>query len=200
MSVDFAHVAKQSGFGNIEKYFEWSRQVSRVLANPSLTGFINFRMGSQSINASGYKKVADAILQQKIVVFIQSGNFDTYNAIEDTLGLRSKDTNTIERQSFIIHEATHAVQDIHKFKIANAEFEAAGYLAQAIFLTRKRVKLTDLSTTSDELSAAMVVVDEWGKNWPTKVPQEDIDFIIDGIAKGGAYTNLNKQVPLDGLR
>ncbi|WP_425617373.1 hypothetical protein NA78x_001048 [Anatilimnocola sp. NA78] len=57
-----------------------------------------------------------------------------YNSSDDNLFIRKVNRTALQRQSTIVHEATHAIQDKSNVKLPRRDAEAAAHVAQAVML------------------------------------------------------------------
>lgn len=174
-----------------------------MLSNTKNTGFFNFQVGPVLINFSAYKEISKLILDRKIVLIQHNSPFDTYNYQTNTMTLRDWDTTSLSRRGLIIHEATHAIHD-HSCAagILNEEFEAAGFLAQAMFGVKHGITMEDADSgrRGQGLASAIAVVESWGNRWPKKISQDDLKVVIEGIETTGDYPELKQKIVFDGVK
>lgn len=103
-------------------------------------------------NVFGYKprdyaEIGMLIGQGKIPVVLNEGKIEGaaafYQLKANRLNLTSATAplNTPEHWATIVHEATHAIQDMKKWRMTLAEMEADAHFAQALFLHYKGSRL-----------------------------------------------------------
>ncbi len=174
--------------------------VATVLEDEEVTENINFNVGGQRIDRNAYLNVAKMIRAGKIQVRYAPGNFDTYDCATNTLTFKSYDTTSIPRRSFIVHEATHAIHDMGALKnVLNEDFEAASYIAQAIYLVGQGYKAGNLLSSDTELLEAMVTVEVWDSKYPDKISKKELEYMKKALQAGGNYSHIGKLVPLNGI-
>lgn len=104
-------------------------------------------------NVAGYKprdyaEIGSLIAQGKIPVVLNEGAIDGaaafYQLKANCLNLTAATAplNTPQHWSTIVHEATHAIQDMKKWKLTLAGMEADAHFAQALFLYYKGSQLS----------------------------------------------------------
>jgi len=122
-------------------------RVVAILGLPS-TMKINFSLGGQHIDASGFRRVAKAITAQQILVdvgVVHAGAAVSYDYDNDTLWLPNENygENVLNEQILIVHECVHAFSDITKYGLNpfhlnpthyESANEALAYVAQFLFL------------------------------------------------------------------
>ncbi len=103
--------------------------------------------------AAGYKpelyaEIGRKIYRGDIKVVLAEGNIDGAKAFYDlkqnrlNLTNATKALNTPAHWSTVVHEATHMIQDMKKWRMTLAEMEADAHFAQALFLYYKGSSLS----------------------------------------------------------
>ncbi len=113
--------------------------VQAVLRDPAVRR-IHFRIGPYAVTPAMFEQVAGLIGNGKLRVKIDPklGGGAEYDMAENTFYLRTATTDTVPKQSLIIHEAVHAGFDA--FCVRNmtvADSESAAYIAQCCFARLK---------------------------------------------------------------
>jgi hypothetical protein len=104
-----------------------------ILRDPSIR-HIRFFVGPINVNSDEYDKVSDYIEAGAITVTPVSGTTSKYRVQTDTLFTRTGDPSQINVRSNILHECTHIISDINKYKVGRLVDEVAAYLAQIAYL------------------------------------------------------------------
>ena len=109
-------------------------EVLEVLSDWTIRN-IRFSVGPISVNAQEYAKVADNIESEAIIVKPGSGNVALYYPQINTLKTRDGDPkNDINVRSNLLHECTHMITDLNKWKVSTLTDEVAAYLAQMTYM------------------------------------------------------------------
>lgn len=114
-------------------------KIVRILMDASHTKKLNFKVYNLAITPDKFRRVAMAIKQGKIKVVYESKRkyaSGAYNNISNTLSFNKRivNLNNIVGQSFIIHEAVHASNDIDKSGYIDVvDDETAAYISQCIY-------------------------------------------------------------------
>lgn len=103
-------------------------------------------------NIAGYKPeyyadIGRRIAKGEIEVVLAQGSIEGAKAFYEIDGTprlnlteATRDLNTPEHWSTIVHEATHMIQDMKRWRMTLQEMEADAHFAQALFLYYKNVK------------------------------------------------------------
>ena len=107
--------------------------VIKTLKDPAL-GRISFSVGQIKVNAEQFRKVADCIYAGDITV--KSGNESNafYSPVLNELTTRwgNPPLGYADRAQ-ILHECTHAIVDINKWKVLRLHDEVAAYLTHMTY-------------------------------------------------------------------
>lgn len=108
--------------------------VQAVLRDPAVRR-IHFKIGPYAVSAAMFEQVAGLIATGKLRVKIDPnlGGGAEYDMAENTFYLRTATTDTVPKQSLIIHEAVHAGFDAFCARMTVADSESAAYIAQCCF-------------------------------------------------------------------
>jgi hypothetical protein len=124
-----------------------AKQVCYILTGGD-TAYCNFRFGTQLVSQTKFQEVASYISMGAIQVTEMP--FGTVTAAEYypcTMHPDKKATLQVKASlnqadyiavSNVIHEATHAMQDIQRLILAQEDAEAAAYVAQAVYFHYRR--------------------------------------------------------------
>jgi len=162
---------------------------------------IHFKYRSQTINWGWYWRVKQHIEAGKIQIRYDSvvSNFGlgVYNPDERTMGgnsiiLPSVDVTTWKLRSVILHECTHAVQDVQGTSLDRIESEGAAYVAQNIYhrlATRNKIRdgshvAQAIHDAADPLAQRAIA--EW---YPTFSSQE-LDNLETAIRNAGYVSEV----------
>lgn len=110
-----------------------------VLADPDVQ-YINFVIGGYDFRPEHYQRVSSAVSSGQLDTRFNPGQADDawYDSSCNLFSLRSPFADTNTKKALIIHEATHASCDLRNLRNMCVDTsEAAGYIAQCIFLRRK---------------------------------------------------------------
>ena len=121
--------------------------IEKVLKDTKATSLVDFTLGSIRVTPALIADVGKAVSGGKITVVIDPGitHDAIYNIKLNQLQLKAnKSTFNLLDRALLIHEATHAVSDMRKIgKTPNIDDEAAGYIAQALYLYGNHPVKTD---------------------------------------------------------
>ncbi len=174
--------------GSILENFKFPR-----LNMPSMAGY----------DPEDYAEIGRKIDSGKIPVVLAEGAVDGAKAFYElgpnclNLTKATAPLNTPEHWSTIVHEATHMIQDMKKWRITLAEMEADAHFAQALFLHYKGMSLSTGYMPSFESAArafASGEKKEFKKKCPTMIAEAGMKY--DG-KKG--YEDLYVKRKLDGI-
>lgn len=121
-------IAKVLQTGGILKHFDFPR-----IQYPNLPGY----------KPEMYAEIGRRISSGQIPIYLREGNIDGakafYNLTANELNLTSatRPLNTPQHWGTIVHEATHMIQDMKKWRMTKQEMEADAHFAQALFLHYK---------------------------------------------------------------
>ncbi|OQX75757.1 MAG: hypothetical protein B6D61_09825 [Bacteroidetes bacterium 4484_249] len=105
--------------------------IVKVLRSPGCQN-INFQYKNIKVSGSGFRKIASEILLGHIKIvssFTVPSNAAKYNFIYNYLV-----TGIFPEKNLIVHECTHALNDLHKLKILKIDDEASAYIAQCFYM------------------------------------------------------------------
>ena len=125
----------------------YKKEIKNILTE-SVTRQIHFSLGGLSINSSGYKRVGDCIMDERIEIVgvgtddIPSWADAYYNHKKNVLGIKPVTLSVLKTdtafRALILHECTHAYIDMVKAAATTkVSDEAAAFLAQLIYRLRK---------------------------------------------------------------
>lgn len=190
--------------------------IVRALRSPACAG-ISFKLGHIQIHGTDYVRVTGKI---------ESGAIQIVQVMSDTSGLARyswKHATVLVGPSItpsqVIHEATHAAQDIHAKPWKFYDAELAAYVAQAIFrlLSPSSLTNTPISTRPSLERAALLpcplsktgqtdalrnAATEIARRLLTKtaVHQHDVERLRIAIKAHQVYSTARRAVRFDGLR
>ncbi len=137
--------------------------IEKLLKDTKATSLVNFTLGTIQVTPALIADVGKAVSAGKITVVVDPtiSHDALYNVKLNQLQLKknSSSFNLLDR-ALIVHEATHAVSDMRKLgKTPNIDDEAAGYIAQALYLYGNHPVKTDrlkdvTNAAADKLYAA----------------------------------------------
>ncbi|MEQ8461077.1 MAG: hypothetical protein RLO52_36015 [Sandaracinaceae bacterium] len=131
-------------------------QIAQLLRSQPMRG-VQFTVGGHTYGPTHYARVADAFLDRRILVERLDGGgpkspsaFYSFTETErtdyDTLYVRRGASLTrMITQALVVHECTHAIQDMRGRPMNVIESEVAAYTAQALFLARRGTTWADVS-------------------------------------------------------
>lgn len=162
---------------------------------------IQFKYRSQTINWGWYWKVKQNIEEGKIQVRYDSvvSNFGlgVYNPDERTMGgnsiiLPSVDVTTWKLRSVILHECTHAVQDVQGTALDRIESEGAAYVAQNIYhRLAARSKVRDGSHLAQAIhDAADPLAQRAIRDWYPAFTSVELDNLENAIRNAGYVSEM----------
>ncbi len=121
--------------------------IEKLLKDRSATSLVNFTLGPIQVTAALLADVGKAVAAGKIKVVIDPtiSHDAIYNAKSNQLQLkRNVSAPGLLERALIVHEATHAINDMRKLgRTPNIDDEAAAYIAQALYLYRNHPVKTD---------------------------------------------------------
>ncbi len=118
-----------------------------------------FMPGIAGYDPEDYAEIGRKISRGDIKVVLADGAIAGakayYESSANCLNLTkaTESLNTPEHWSTIVHEATHMIQDMHKWRITLVEMEADAHFAQALFLYYKGSSLSTGYMPSFDLAA-----------------------------------------------
>jgi hypothetical protein len=107
-------------------------------------GKLNFTLAGFRVDTEGYREIGDKVRQGAIevrpvrsepgssVAAVYTGRLDCLS-VPAGLDLHTPGRRRIKDQSMIVHEATHALVDFHRFTFSGALDEACAYLAGQLY-------------------------------------------------------------------
>jgi hypothetical protein len=142
-----------------------AKQVCYILTGGN-TAYCNFRFGTQSVSQSKFQEVAAYISMGAIqVTEMPSSTQTAAEYYPCTMHPDKKATLQVKATlnqanhiavSNVIHEATHATQDIQRLMLAQEDAEAAAYIAQAVYFHHQR--FLEAPVTGDSAADAIMKV------------------------------------------
>lgn len=101
---------------------------------------INFHLLGVEVNSRAYGEIVDKILEGKITVELEqdvgNGAGAKYSPGENKMRFGSHRFGFREWNSYVVHEATHAIVDLKKIKISKIDDEAVAHVAHTLYLRR----------------------------------------------------------------
>lgn len=172
-----------------------TQAVLSVLKGPNVTR-IHFKYRSQTINWGWYWKVKQLVEEEKIRVLydplVGDYGLGVYNPDESTMGgnsivLPNVSVTTWKSRSVILHECTHAVQDVQAQALDRLESEGAAYIAQNIYhrLTTNS-KLRDSSPLAQAIHDAADPLAQLAiRDWYPEFATSQLDQLETAIRNAG---------------
>ncbi|TQV72484.1 hypothetical protein [Denitrobaculum tricleocarpae] len=121
--------------------------IEKLLKDRSATSLVNFTLGPLQVTTALLADVGKAVAAGKIKVVIDPtiSHDAIYNAKSNQLQLkRNVAAPGLLERALIVHEATHAINDMRKLgRTPNIDDEAAAYIAQALYLYRNHPVKTE---------------------------------------------------------
>lgn len=139
--------------------------VLRILQSPEVAR-INFRLLGVEVSGRIYKEIADKILEGYFVVpdeidadLAREGSGAAYSAHFNKFRFGSHRFGFREWNSYVVHEATHALVDYRKIKISKIDDEAVAHVAHTLYLRRAGFGFKSHGITNKTWYAARTVAD-----------------------------------------
>lgn len=114
----------------------------RVLQSPEVSR-INFRLLGVDVRGTAYLEIADKILEGHISVadeldedLVREGSGAAYSALSNRLRFGTHRFGFREWNSYVVHEATHALVDYKKIQISKIDDEVVAHVAHTLYLRR----------------------------------------------------------------
>lgn len=188
----------------------WTDTVVGILRGPGV-GSVWVQVGRYGITPHAIRAVGDAIRHGRITVYydpsftVVADSFGAfYDGGADAIFTGFCRLDTIGRKAVLVHEATHAVNDMKaRAAILHVDDEAAAYTAQAMYIrglgTRAPIRLTSTNTFTDAIyKASFDVADAifGGRGHPVA----ELDLLRSAIRSDPFYTlNSGSQVGYNGI-
>lgn len=101
---------------------------------------------------------------------------------------------TIEEQSGIVHEATHAVFDYYRMRATAYVEEAAAYVAESIYCHHLRMPraTSGIQAVSDVIAARICGPQRIGGAPNSVVTQAEVNRLVSAIASSSTYRDLGR--------
>lgn len=161
--------------------------VLRILQSPEVAR-INFRLLGVEVSGRAYLEIADKILEghftAELETDIGNGTGAKYSPRENKFRFGSHRFGFREWQSYVVHEATHAIVDFKKIKISKIDDEVVAHIAHTLYLRRVGFGFKSHGVVNKTWYAARDVADS---------------IIRQGTADEGVVKNLRKAVENDPL-
>lgn len=116
--------------------------VLRILQSHEVSR-INFRLLGVEVSGRLYREIADKILEGHFIVpdeidedIAKEGSGAAYSAHFNKFRMGSHRYGFREWNSYVVHEATHAIVDYKKVQISSIDNEVVAHTAQMIYLRR----------------------------------------------------------------
>jgi hypothetical protein len=116
--------------------------VLRILQSPEVSR-INFRLLGVEVSGRAYREIADKILEGHFTVpeeidaeLAREGSGAAYSAYFNKFRFGGHRYGFREWQSYVVHEATHALVDYRKIQISRIDDEAVAHVAHTLYLRR----------------------------------------------------------------
>jgi hypothetical protein len=107
--------------------------VLKALNDPAL-GRISFSVGQIKVNAEEFRKVSDCIYAGDITVTPGNETLAYYSShLNELTTQRGNPPLDYTDRAQLLHECTHAIVDINKWKVLRLQDEVAGYLTQMTY-------------------------------------------------------------------
>jgi hypothetical protein len=169
---------------------------------------ITLSFGGVFYDGSSLRKLALLIANQKILVFIVGNTTDLPVGSEakylqdiDAILLRHQPADAYTK-SAVIHECIHAINDMNKLDIMNADNEKYAYIFQALYLRKLNFTGTIIGAggTRDLKfpPAAFNIADSIRNN--RYVSLDDVTHLEATLQSNTEYKNLKAKSPDDGIR
>lgn len=180
-------------------------------------GRLNFRVEGFRIDIQGYREIGRKIRSGAITVVAARSSTGSqvaavYTPRRDRLSVPANlDLHThgpvrISNQSMIVHEATHALVDFHRFACTGAVDEACGYIAGQVYAMSLGLRQVGAGARSGRIiTAAQAIVT--GRQMVTRtgahltVRDPDVVALLTAItAHTSAYPDAGVRHTPDGIR
>jgi hypothetical protein len=162
--------------------------VIRILQSPEVSR-INFRLLGVDVRGTVYKEIVDKILEGHIIVpdeiekdLAKEGAGAKYSPKFNKFRFGSHRFGFREWNSYVVHEATHAIVDYKKIQISKIDDETVAHVAHTLYLRRAGFGFKSHGITNKTWYAARDVADS---------------IIRNGIADNGLVEKLQETVRND---
>lgn len=180
-------------------------------------GRLNFTLDDLRIDTEGYREIGHKVRQGAIsvrpaqasagsaVAAVYTSRLDKLS-VPAGLDLSTAGPNRISQQAMIVHEATHAVADFHRYTMTGAQDEACAYIAGQLYAMTLGLRQRGGGPRAAAIiAAAQTVVSS--RNMIAQTGQRlrssdaDITVLIQAItAHTSAYPDAGVQQTTDGIR
>jgi hypothetical protein len=155
----------QATLRQLQRLPVWTEAVARLLHGPGI-GSVWVQVGRFGITPQAIRRVGDAIRAENIKVYYDPGFVMVNNAFAafydggyDAMFTGFCTLDTIGRKAVLVHEATHAANDMkRRSTMLHVDDEAAGYVAQAMYIrgtgVRAPIRLTSPTAVIDDIYKA----------------------------------------------
>ncbi|GEM_PF-4503326 len=115
--------------------------VLKILQSPAVSR-LNFRLLGVEISGKAYLEIADKIIEGHFVVpdeldtELDKGAAAQYSGRKNKFRFGSHRYGFREWDSYVVHEATHAIVDYNKIQISKIDDEAVAHVAHTLYLRR----------------------------------------------------------------
>ncbi len=138
--------------------------VLQILQSPEVRR-INFRLLGVDVRGTVYAEIADKIIEGYMIVpdeldaDLDAGAAAQYSARLNKFRFGSHRFGFREWNSYVVHEATHAIVDYKKIKISKIDDEVVAHVAHTLYLRRAGFGFKSHGITNKTWFAAVAVAD-----------------------------------------
>lgn len=191
-----------------------SQRVIKLLKDDPAMRYLNFHLkgpGSLSIHVHrwDYYTIATRIEAEKSpgVACIkciynpayEKSGISSYNRLSDTLELGSQDFKSLDMRALLVHEATHAINDLHRLKnLPNVYNEASAYIAQCLYAIKNGLDMTQHLRPKFREAGKIAQKIADGKLYTVSI--DESKYLLSAIADLPMYSETSyESVDLDGI-
>jgi hypothetical protein len=139
--------------------------VLRILQSPAVSR-LNFRLLGVEVSGKIYLEIADKIIEGHFVVpdeidadLAREGSGAAYSARKNKFRFGSHRYGFREWDSYVVHEATHAIVDYNKVQISKIDDEVVAHVAHTLYLRRVGFGFKSHGVINKTWYAAVAVAD-----------------------------------------
>lgn len=151
--------------------------VLRILQSPEIAR-LNFRLLGVEVSGRAYLEIADKVMEGHFIVpdeldteLIREGAGAAYSPRHNKFRFSNHRFGFREWNSYVVHEATHALVDFQKITISKIDDEVVAYVAHTLYLRRVGFGFKSHGITNKTWYAARAVADSIIRN---KTPDQKL--------------------------